>query len=80
MRYIANNQSISKPPRFISGGFAEALIREGLTAPGNAAATAQHILASEQMYRFGLGAEIACGLNSEMTAIKIKNIKPIDIK
>jgi hypothetical protein len=44
----------------ISGGFAEALVREGLTVSGNALATAQNILASEQMYRFGFVADLVC--------------------
>ena len=44
----------------ISGGFAEAFVREGLTVSGNAAATAQHILTSEQMYRFGFVADLVC--------------------
>ena len=37
----------------IAGGFAEAFVREGLTVSHDAVATAQNILASEQMYRFG---------------------------
>jgi hypothetical protein len=41
-----------------AGGFAEAFVREGLTVSGNAAATAQNILASEQMYRFGFVADL----------------------
>ena len=48
----------------IAGGFAEAFVREGLTVPGNALATAQHILASEQLFRFGFVADlsiIVCG-------------------
>ena len=42
----------------IAGGFAEAFVREGLTVSGNAVATAQNILASEQMYRFGFVADL----------------------
>jgi len=42
----------------IAGGFAEVFVREGLTVSGNAAATAQNILASEQMYRFGFVADL----------------------
>ena len=48
----------------IAGGFAEAFVREGLTVSGNAVATAQNILASEQMYRFGFVADLVtliCG-------------------
>lgn len=41
-----------------AGGFAEAFVREGLTVSGNAVATAQNILASEQMYRFGFVADL----------------------
>jgi hypothetical protein len=44
----------------ISGGFAEAFVREGLTAYGDAVATAHNILASEQMYRFGFVADLVC--------------------
>lgn len=44
----------------ISGGFAEAFVREGLTVYGNAVATAKNILASEQMYRFGFVADLVC--------------------
>jgi hypothetical protein len=44
----------------IAGGFAEAFVRGGLTVSGNAAATAQNILASEQMYRFGFVADLIC--------------------
>jgi hypothetical protein len=42
----------------IAGGFAEVIVREGLTVSGNAVATAQNILASEQMYRFGFVADL----------------------
>ena len=48
----------------IAGGFAEAFVREGLTVSGDAVATAQNILASEQMYRFGFIADLValiCG-------------------
>lgn len=48
----------------IAGGFAEAFVREGLTVPGDAVATAHNILASEQMYRFGFVADLVtlvCG-------------------
>lgn len=44
----------------IAGGFAEAFVRGGLTVSGNAAATAQNIQASEQMYRFGFVADLIC--------------------
>ena len=44
----------------IAGGFAEAFVREGLTVYGDAVATAQNILASEQMYRFGFLADLVC--------------------
>jgi hypothetical protein len=42
----------------IAGGFAEAFVRQGLTINGDAAATARNILASEQMYRFGIIADL----------------------
>lgn len=44
----------------VSGGFAEVFVREGLTVYGDAVATAQNILASEQMYRFGFVADLVC--------------------
>jgi hypothetical protein len=44
----------------VAGGFAEAIVREGLTVQGNAAATAKNILASELMYRFGFIADFIC--------------------
>ena len=44
----------------ISGGFAEAFVRGGLTVYGDASATAHNILASEQMYRFGVVADLVC--------------------
>ncbi len=44
----------------VTGGFAEAFVRGGLTVYGNAAATAQNILASEQLYRFGFLADLIC--------------------
>lgn len=48
----------------LAGGFAEAFVREGLTVSANATATAHNILASEQLYRFGLVADLVtliCG-------------------
>ena len=48
----------------IAGGFAEAVVREGLTVSHDAAATAHNILSSEQMYRFGFVADLVtlvCG-------------------
>lgn len=44
----------------IAGGFAEAFVRGALTVHGDAATTAQNILASEQMYRFGFVADLVC--------------------
>lgn len=44
----------------ISGGFAEAFVRAGLTVYSDAAATAKNILASEQMYRIGFVADLVC--------------------
>lgn len=44
----------------IAGGWAEAFVREGLTVPKDAAATAHNILASEQMYRLGFVADLTC--------------------
>jgi len=44
----------------IAGGFAEAFVRQGLTVYGDAAATAQNILASEQIYRLGFVADLVC--------------------
>jgi hypothetical protein len=42
----------------LSGGFAEVFVRGALTVPGDALATSQNILASEQMYRFGIVADL----------------------
>lgn len=44
----------------VAGGFAEVFVREGLTVSRDAAATAQNILSSEQMYRFGFVADLVC--------------------
>ena len=44
----------------ITGGFAEAFVREGLTVYGDAVATAHNILTSEQMYRYGFMADLVC--------------------
>lgn len=44
----------------ITGGFAEVFVRGALTVHGDAATTAQNILASEQMYRFGFVADLVC--------------------
>ena len=44
----------------ISGGFAEAFVREGLTVYCDAVATANNILVSEQMYRFGFISDMVC--------------------
>jgi hypothetical protein len=44
----------------ITGGFAEAFVREGLTVYGDAVTTAQNILAAEQIYRFGFVADLVC--------------------
>jgi Domain of unknown function (DUF4386) len=44
----------------VSGGFAEVFVRGELTVSGDAAATANNILASEQMYRFGFVADLVC--------------------
>ncbi len=44
----------------VAGGWAEVFVREGLTVSRDAAATAQNILSSEQMFRFGLVADLAC--------------------
>ena len=44
----------------IAGGFAELFVREAVTVYRDASATAQNILVSEQMYRFGLVADLVC--------------------
>ncbi|MBL7996585.1 DUF4386 domain-containing protein [bacterium] len=44
----------------VAGGFAEMFVREGLTVSRDAAATAQNILASEQVYRIGFVADLVC--------------------
>ncbi|MBK5272586.1 MAG: DUF4386 domain-containing protein [Bacteroidia bacterium] len=63
----------------IAGGFAEMFVREGLTVPGNAVATAHNILASEQMYRYGFVADlfvIICG--TFLTLIFYILFKPVN--
>ena len=61
-----SNNQLAKAAGFLylitilAGGFAEVFVRGGLTVYGNAAATAQNILASEQMYRFGFVADLVC--------------------
>lgn len=44
----------------VTGGFAEAFVRGGLTVDGDPAATARNILESEQMYRLGFVADLIC--------------------
>ncbi len=44
----------------ITGGFAEAIVRGGLTVDGDPAATARNILESETMYRLGFVADLIC--------------------
>lgn len=44
----------------VTGGFAEAYVRGGLTVDGDPAATARNILESEQMYRVGFVADLIC--------------------
>jgi hypothetical protein len=46
----------------VAGGFAELAVRARLVVAGNAAATAQNILAHERLYRWGFAAEIVAGL------------------
>jgi hypothetical protein len=53
----------------ITGGFAEAFVREGLTVPGDAVATAHNILASEQMYRFGFVADLVCLISGTILSL-----------
>lgn len=53
----------------IAGGFAEAIVREGLTVYGDVAATAQNILASEQMYRFGFVADLVCIISTTFLSV-----------
>lgn len=53
-----------------AGIFAEMITRSGLTVTGNAAATAQHILQHQLMFRMGFAAELfACLCNIPMAVI-----------
>lgn len=63
----------------ISGGYAEVVVREGLTVYGDAMTTAQNILASELMYRFGFVADLVCILcNIFLTLIFYILFKPVN--
>ena len=42
----------------VSGIFAEFLVRQSLRVPGDAAATASNIMASESLFRFGIAADL----------------------
>jgi hypothetical protein len=53
----------------ITGGFAEAYVREGLTVSGDALTTAHNILASEQMYRFGFMADLVCLISGTILSL-----------
>lgn len=53
----------------MTGGFAEVFVREGLTVSRDAAATAQNILASEQMYRFGFVADLVCLISGTILSL-----------
>lgn len=63
----------------VTGGFAEAFVRERLTVYGNALATAQNILASEQMYRYGFVADLVCIISGTLlTLILYILFKPVN--
>lgn len=42
----------------ICGAFAEFFVRQGMTVPGDAAATAENILAAPTLFRLGIGVEL----------------------
>lgn len=63
----------------ISGGFAEAFVRGGLTVYGNAAETAKNILASEQLYRVGFVADLVCLVSGTfLSLIFYELFKPVN--
>lgn len=82
---MSSNNKLAKAAGFlyliviITGGFAEAFVREGLTVYGDAAATAQNILGSEQMYRFGFVADLVCLIcGTFLTLILYILFKPVN--
>lgn len=53
----------------ITGGFAEAFVRGGLTVDGDPAATARNILESEQLYRLGFVADLICFVSTTFLSL-----------
>ncbi len=53
----------------ITGSFAEVFVRGGLTVYGDPVATARNILAFEQMYRFGLVADLICLISGTLLSV-----------
>ncbi|MEQ1676424.1 MAG: DUF4386 domain-containing protein [Chitinophagaceae bacterium] len=53
----------------ITGGFAEAFVRGGLTVDGDPAATARNILESETMYRLGFVADLTCLISTTFLSL-----------
>ena len=63
----------------ITGGFAEAFVREGLTVYNDAVATALNILGSEQLYRMGFVADLICLVSGTfLTIILYILFKPVN--
>ncbi|MEZ4730781.1 MAG: DUF4386 domain-containing protein [Caldilineaceae bacterium] len=54
---------------FVSGIFAQFVVRQGLIVPGDAAATASNILAAEAFFRLGIGGDLLMLLSDVALAL-----------
>jgi hypothetical protein len=64
----------------VAGGFGEGLAPSQLIAPGDAAATARHILTSDALFRAGFASYLVEGLcDAALTAVFFVLLKPVDL-
>jgi hypothetical protein len=64
----------------VAGGFGEGLAPSQLIAPGDAAATARHILTSDTLFRAGFASYLVEGLcDAALTAVFFILLRPVDL-